>query len=146
MNETTTEGIRCFMLATDWMFPTDTTPDIRGVHDIHEQYEAALMMGDKKEWIRHADDIKQDCLRKHFLDGWEATFPKWFQRKDGTKTMNVQFYVEEAENIMENSGLEEWNFEFTNLPFFNRIYELRDFLSWFLRAEDSERLIRHFCD
>ena len=68
------------------------------------------------------------------------------QRKDGTKTRNVQFYVEEGKYIMENSGLEEWEFGLTNVPFFNRIYELRDFLSWFIRAEDSQRMIRHFCN
>ena len=131
MNNITTEEIDRFMLETNWLSPTDTTPDIREVHDILEQYEDAEKMCEQSEWILFADAIKQECSAKYFADGWWAALPKWFKRKDGTETMNVQFYVEKAKDIMEKSGLEGWEFQLTNVPFVGRIHELRYFLSWF---------------
>ena len=55
--------------------------------------------------------------------------------------MSVKFYVEKAEDMMEKSGLEEWELEETNEPFIDRINDLKYLLNWFLSAEDPQSVI-----
>ena len=56
--------------------------------------------------------------------------------------MSVKFYVEKAEDMMEKSGLEEWELEETNEPFIDRINNLRDLVDWFRNAEDPQSVIK----
>ena len=134
----TIEDVEWFMHATKSLIPTDDTPDMEVVQAKVEDYEARILSLE----LDYAEHIQKECIRKQFEDDWCQAFHKCFERKHGTETTNVNFYVEQAKYILHKSGLASWEMEGINELFIDRINNLEYLANWFDNAEDAQSVFK----
>ena len=54
----------------------------------------------------------------------------------------MNFYVKQANEILDESGLEEWEMNEINEPFIDRISNLEYLANWFDNAEDARSVLK----
>ena len=133
-----TERAVDFMHETDSLVPTNHPPDMDKVLLEYERADTEYSHGE----VDYGDAIQKHCMMVHFEDDWYRALPECFKYKDGTRTRNVNFYVERGEDIMKQSGLEEWEIEELNEPFIDRVAGLKYLEDWFSSAEDPQSVIK----
>ena len=132
------EAIERFMRATDSMVPTDDIPKMEAVEEKLEFYDSLTLRLE----LDYAEAIKKECMMEQFKDDWCQAFHKCFERKHGTETTNVNFYVKQANEILDESGLASWEMEDINEPFIDRISNLEYLANWFDNAEDAQSVLK----
>ena len=132
------KAIERFMHATDFMVPTNNTPDMKEVALQLELYDSLTLSLE----LDHAEAVQKECMREQFEDDWSQAFNKCFERKHGTETTNVNFYVKQGNEILDDSGLASWEMEDINEPFNDRISNLEYLANWFDNAEDAQSVLK----